>query len=265
MWPYVLSAAKERALKAGDSFKECAMDCPQMVVVPSGSFVMGLPASADLAAEIPQHSVTVAVPFAVSKYEVTFADWDACVKGGGCNGYEPDDEGWGRGQQPVINVDWDDAQQYVAWLSLVTGKTYRLLSESEYEYATRAGTTTTYPWGNDINLDGQVMANCSNCGKKWVHPSPVGSFPPNRFGLYDMVGNVWEWVEDCAHANYNGSPADGSAWMERNGGNCSERLLRGGSFLNAATFLGSAIRFWLTAGDRNFSTGFRVARILGTR
>ena len=94
-----------------------------------------------------------AKPFAVSKYELTFADWDACVAGGGCNGYQPNDQGWGRGQQPVINVNWDDAQQYVAWLSQVTGKTYRLLTEAEYEYATRAGTTTAYPWGDDIGKE----------------------------------------------------------------------------------------------------------------
>ena len=162
----------------------------------------------------------------------------------------------------MINVNWMDAQQYVAWLSRVTGKTYRLLSEAEYEYATRAGTTTTYPWGDDINLNGAAMASCSGCGSNWVHPAPVGSFPPNKFGLFDMVGNVWEWTEDCAHGNYIGAPVDGSAWMQGNGGNCNERHLRGGSYLNAPNFLGSAIRFWLTSGDRNFTTSFRVARML---
>ena len=151
----------------------------------------------------------------MSKYELTFADWDACVAGGGCNGYKPVDQGWGRGQQPVINVNWDDAQHYVAWLSQVTGKTYRLLTEAEYEYATRAGTTTTYPWGDDIKLNGQAMANCDGCGSKWddKQTAPVGSFAPNKFGLYDMVGNVFEWTEDCVHKNYNGAPTDGSAWL----------------------------------------------------
>jgi formylglycine-generating enzyme required for sulfatase activity len=265
MWPHLLSAAQEQALKPGDAFRECASDCPQMIVVPAGSFMMGLPPTPKLGAESPQHKVTIAKAFAVSKYELTFADWDACVAGGGCNGYRPDDEGWGRGQQPALNVDWSDAQQYVAWLSLVTGKTYRLLSEAEYEYAARAGTTTQYPWGDAIKLNGAPMASCDGCGSKWddVHPAPVGSFPPNKFGLYDMVGNVWEWTQDCAHPSYNGAPADGSAWLQGNGGDCNERHLRAGSYLNAAIILGSAIRYWNTSGERNFTTGFRVARTLG--
>jgi len=116
--PHVLTAAQEQALKPGDSFKECATDCPEMIVVPAGSFVMG----GSITHESPQHTVTIAKPFAASKYQVTFADWDACVTGGGCNGYKPNDQGWGRGQQPMINVNWDDAQQYVAWLSKVTGQ-----------------------------------------------------------------------------------------------------------------------------------------------
>jgi hypothetical protein len=127
VWPYVLNAAKEQTLKPGDSFKECERDCPEMVVVPALSYTMG----GNVAQ--PRHKVTFAKPFAVSKYELTFADWDACLAGGGCNGYRPADMGWGRSQRPVINVDWDDAQRYVAWLARVTGKTYRLLSEAEYE------------------------------------------------------------------------------------------------------------------------------------
>ena len=264
--PYILSATKEQALKPGDSFRECAPKqqdadyCPDMVVVPAGSFTMGGPTNV----EQPQHTVTFAKPFAVAKYELTFADWDACVTGGGCNGYKPVDQGWGRGQQPVINVNWDDAQAYVAWLSQMTGKIYRLLSEAEYEYAARAGTTTTYPWGDDIKLNGQAMADCNGCGSKWdaQQTAPVGSFYPNEFGLYDMVGNILEWTEDCVHKNYNEAPTDGSAWLAGNGGDCTNRILRGGSWDSSPGVLRSAVRGRGTAGTRIVSRGFRVGRTL---
>jgi formylglycine-generating enzyme required for sulfatase activity len=266
--PYVLKAAKEQALKPGDSFKECAQDCPEMIVVPAGSFTMGSPPTEKgrYTSEGPQHTVTFSKPFAVSKYELTFADWDACVAGGGCNGYKPTDQGWGRAQQPVINVNWDDAQAYVAWLSQVTGKTYRLLSEAEYEYATRAGTTTTYPWGDDIKLNGTAMADCNGCGSKWdeQQTAPIGSFTPNKFGLYDVVGNVFEWSEDCVHNNYNGAPTDGSAWLAANGGDCTNRILRGGSWLNTPVFLRSAFRGWNSTDSRVYYFGFRVGRTLVT-
>jgi formylglycine-generating enzyme required for sulfatase activity len=258
IWPYVLSAAKEQALKPGDSFKECARECPEMVVVPTGTVTMG----GDQSFERPRHAVTFSKPFAVSKYELTFADWNACVTGGGCDGYRPTDQGWGRGQQPVINVNWDDAQSYVTWLSAVTGKTYRLLSEAEYEYATRAGTTTAYAWGDDIKLNGQAMANCNGCGSKWDNSqtAPVGSFPPNKFELYDMVGNVAEWTQDCLHKNYDGAPADGSAWIA--GGDCTNRVLRGGSWGNTPEFLRSAHRSGSTTVTRLSVIGFRVGRTL---
>jgi formylglycine-generating enzyme required for sulfatase activity len=258
--PYVLSTAKEQALKSGDSFKECAQDCPEMVVVPAGSYTMGGPANI----EQPQHTVTFAKSFAVSKYEMTFADWDACVSGGGCNGYRPSDLSWGRGEQPVINVDWHDAQQYAAWLSQVTGKTYRLLSESEYEYAARAGTTTAYPWGDRIKLIGYAMANCNGCGSQWDNKrtAPVGSFPYNEFGLYEMVGNVWEWTEDCSHSNYNGAPTDGSAWLEDTGGDCSAHVVRAGSWYVTPDNVRSAYRNEYSTAGRGADIGFRVARTL---
>jgi formylglycine-generating enzyme required for sulfatase activity len=174
-----------------DTFKECS-DCPQMIVVPAGSFTMGSPANErgwrrDF--EGPQHRVNLPRQFAVGQFEVTFDEWDACVVDSGCNGYKPSDQGWGRGRQPVINVTWNDAKAYVAWLSNKTGQTYRLLTEAEYEYATRAGTTTAYPWGDEI---GKNNANCSACGSQWdrKQTAPVGSFTANGFGLYDMVGNV---------------------------------------------------------------------------
>jgi formylglycine-generating enzyme required for sulfatase activity len=262
--PHVLTAAQEQALKQGDTLKECATDCPEMIVVPAGSFTMGSPPKEPgrYTSEDPQHTVTLSKPFAVSKYELTFADWDACVTGGGCNGYRPSDQGWSRGQQPVINVNWEDAQQYVAWLSQVTGKTYRLLSESEYEYATRAGTQTAYPWGDDIKLNGTAMANCDGCGSRWdaKQTAPVGSFAPNQFGLYDMVGNVSEWTEDCVHTNYNGAPPDGSAWIT--GGDCNNRILRGGSWSYDPRSLRSANRGGVSTGSRVKYIGFRVERSL---
>lgn len=265
VWPHVLTAAQEQALKPGQSFKECAKDCPEMVVVPSGSFMMGAPAAESQAVwyktQIPQHSVTIAKAFAVSKYELTFADWEACELGGGCNAYEPSPD-WGRGQQPVISVSWSDAQAYATWLSEVTGKTYRLLSEAEYEYATRAGTTTVYPWGNDLEVNGRAMANCSACGSQWdgEKTAPAGSFPPNKFGLYDMVGNVWEWTEDCVHPNYNGAPTDGSAWLKDNGGYCFSRVVRGGSWTSSPDFLRSTARDGDSVGSQLNVIGFRVAR-----
>jgi formylglycine-generating enzyme required for sulfatase activity len=268
VWPHVLTVAQEQALKPGQSFKECAQDCPEMVVVPAGRFAMGSPMTdrKGFTDEIPQHWVTIAKPFAVSKNELTFADWDACVAGGGCNGYKPNDNGWGAGQQPVINVDVGDAQAYVAWLSLVTGRTYRLLSEAEYEYAARATTTTEYPWGDDIKLDGQVMANCDGCGSRWDsrQTAPVASFPPNKFGLYDMIGNVFEWTGDCFHKNYNSAPPDGSTWLAGNGGDCANHVIRGGAFGSTSDNLRSASRGLATNDDRVMAIGFRVARTLSS-
>jgi formylglycine-generating enzyme required for sulfatase activity len=270
--PYVLTPAQEGALKPGGSFKECAQDCPGMVVVPAGSFIMGAPStessSIGYAHEIPPHTVTIAKPFAVSKYELTFADWDACVAGGGCFSFSHwlpiSDEGWGRGQQPMMKVNWNDAQAYVTWLSQVTGKTYRLLSEAEYEYATRAGTTTRYPWGDDIKLNGQAMANCTGCDSQWdgQRAAPVGSFPANKFGLYDMVGNVMEWVQDCYHPDYQGAPTDGSAWIA--GGICGQRVFRSASWDNPPESLRSAGRGTFTVGNGGNLLGFRVARTLVT-
>ena len=255
-----LSPMQEKALKPKDTFKECA-NCPEMVVVPSGSFTMASPPSepGHSADEGPQHMVTIARPFAVGRFEVTFDEWDACVADGGCNGYRPSDEGWGRGRRPVINVSWDDAIAYVDWLSKRTGKQYRLLSGAEYEYATRAGTQTAYPWGNAI---GTNNANCHACGSRWdaKQTAPVGSFAANGFGLYDMVGNVREWTEDCYHYSYSGAPADGSAWIE--GGSCYSRVVRGGSWLLAPAFLRSASRYWFTGDYRLNYLGFRVARTL---
>jgi formylglycine-generating enzyme required for sulfatase activity len=254
---YVLKPEVERALKSLASFRECAKDCPEMIVVPAGEFMMGSPATEKgRDNEGPQRKVIIARPFAVSKFDVTFDDWDACVSVGGCP--RASDGGFGRGTRPVIYVSWDEAQQYVAWFSKMTGKPYRLLTEAEWEYAARAGTTTVYYWGDEI---GKGNANCIGCGSQWDRQtSPVGSFKPNAFGLYDMAGNVWQWVEDCYHDDYNEAPTDGSAWITSS--DCSRRVVRGGSWGLEPLVLRSAYRYWVTAGFRIISFGFRVGRTL---
>ena len=248
-------ARRKRAQEPGTTLRDCP-ECPEMVVVPEGSFLMGSTSEDD--DERPVHEVTIVRPFAVGVYEVTFAEWDACVSDGGCGGYRPSDNSWGRGVRPVINVSWDDAQAYVAWLSRKTGEAYRLLSEAEWEYVARAGTTTRYWWGRGI---GENRANCDGCGSRWDNErtAPVGSFSPNAFGLQDVHGNVWEWVEDCWNESYNGAPSNGSAWES---GECSRRVLRGGSWFGEPGDLRSALRIRYSTGDRFSSFGFRVARTL---
>ncbi len=226
--------------------------CPAMVVLPAGSFTMGSPqgeAGRD-EDEGPQHDVTIARPFAVGKYQITFDEWNAAVANGGCETV-PDDEGWGGGTRPVINVDWRQTQTYVSWLCQETGKDYRLLSEAEWEYAARAGSATAYFVGDTIS---ETQANFNSEGTV-----PVGSFPPNGFGLHDMHGNVFEWVDDCWNGSYDGAPTDGSAWTT---GECDMRLLRGGSWFSSDRLLRSAERLrYLDEISRNY-LGFRVARSL---
>ena len=244
--------------EVGTVFRDCR-ECPEMVVVPAGEFMMGSPPSGDHGAESPVHRVTIAEPFAVGVYEVTFDEWDACVGGGGCGGYRPRDyEGWGRGIRPVIDVSWKDARAYVDWLSRRTGEDYRLLSEAEWEYAARAGTTTRYHWGDEIDWD---RANChaEMCGDNWEYTAPVGSFAANAFGLHDMHGNVWEWVGDCWNGSYAGAPSDGSVWES---GDCGRRALRGGSWGSTPRNLRAAYRYGDGMGDRHGRNGFRVARTL---
>jgi formylglycine-generating enzyme required for sulfatase activity len=230
--PYVLAQEAERALKTGGSFRECAADkdyCPEMIVVPAGKFMMGSAGQepGHEGKEEPQHEVSIAQRFAASRFDITFEEWDACAEYGADDDCLLDvaDEGWGRGRRPVINVSWTDAQYYLGWLSRMTGKHYRLLTEAEWEYVARAGTTTPYYWGDEI---GKGNATCNGCGSQWDNKqtSPVGSFKPNAFGLYDMAGNVWQWVEDCYHPNYDGAPTDGSAWATRN---CNNHVVRGGA------------------------------------
>ena len=252
---------RKRARNPGDTFRDC-LECPELVVVPAGSFMMGSPEGEEYRsnAEGPLHEVRIDYPLAVGAYAVTFDEWDACVSDGGCRGYRPDDEGWGRGARSVINVNWEDAQMYVKWLSWKTGKGYRLLSESEWEYVARAGTDTSYWWGNEI---GRNRANCDGCGSRWDNEktSPVGSFSANAFGLYDVHGNVYEWIEDCWNDSYDGAPEDGSAWVSEDC-DCDWRVLRGGSYNGPPGNFRSAHREGSTTGDRSLYYGFRVARTL---
>ena len=259
--PYVLSESAERALKPGDTFRECNKDCPEMIVVPAGKFMMGSPVDEKgrTTHEGPQHLVTIARPFAVSIFDVTFADWDACTWVGGCRREgRAHDAGWGRETRPVIYVSWDDAQDYVKWLSEMTGKKYRLLSEAEWEYAARAGTRTAFYWGDEIGMNN---ANCYRCGSQWDYQqtSPVGWFKPNEFGLHDMAGNVWQWVQDCWNEDYSGAPIDGTPWVESD---CKRRVVRGGSWGYFPVDPRSAYRYGDLQVDRNYNLGFRVARTL---
>ena len=251
------AGAQPKAI-AGSTFREALRsggEGPEMVVVPAGRFRMGcLSNDGDCSGdEKPVHEVTVARPFALSVHEVTFEDYDRFAYPN-----KVADRGWGRGLRPVINVSWDDAQEYVEWLSSQTGATYRLPSEAEWEYAARAGTATKYHWGNDV---GANRANCGGCGSQWdiKQTAPAGSFAPNRFGLYDMHGNVWEWAQDCWNSSYAGAPSDGSPRLQ---GECGERVLRGGSWGNDPRFLRAAFRYGFTAGSRSDVVGFRVARTL---
>ncbi len=238
--------------KPGDIFRDCDK-CPEMVVIPTGSFQMGDLNGGGSKNEKPVHGVDIAYSFAVGRFEVTFAEWDACVAGDGCGGYRPNDAGWGRGRRPVMLLTWDEAREYIAWLGFKTGKRYRLLSESEWEYVARAGTTSKYWWGDGIESDKAKFG--SHDGKT----KPAGSYLANRFGLFDVHGNVWEWVEDCWNDNYMSAPSDGSA---RTTGSCHQRVLRGGSSAYTPLTLRSANRHRYTANIRTVSHGFRVARTL---
>ena len=259
--------ARDAALRVGQTFRDplrSGGEGPEMVIVPAGAFRMGCVSGQDCEDdEGPVHRVTIGSPFAVAKYEVTFEEWEACVRGGVCDedllgeGYSRlDERSWGRGRQPLINVDWRDAHAYVAWLSRESGAPYRLLSEAEWEYVARAGSETAYGWGGVI---GKNRANCGSCGSRWdgEQTAPVGSFEANAFGLYDVHGNVEEWVEDRRNDNYAGAPTDGTAWKR---GDCATRVVRGGSWRSEPGNLRSAARSGYSHEARTDTIGFRVAR-----
>jgi formylglycine-generating enzyme required for sulfatase activity len=253
-------APVEPSLRAFSTLSD-GPDLPEMVVLPAGTFAMGTTPEANRsvgvwpmfdAMEGPVHQVSIARRFAIGRYAVTFAQWDACVAGGGCNGYRPADEGWGRGRRPVVNVNYADALSYVAWLRQKTGQAYRLLSEAEWEYAARGGTTTPFYFGTRISHEN------ANYGNFYDRTTPVGSYAPNGFGLYDMAGNTAQWVADCHHTSYAGAPTDGSAWIE--GGDCTKRNVRGGGWSLSDWTLHVAQRIGDPPAQRNNHLGFRVAR-----
>jgi formylglycine-generating enzyme required for sulfatase activity len=258
---------EKRCLKPKDGFRDCPT-CPEMIVVPAGDFTMGSPQN-----ELDRYDqkeaqvrVTIAAPFAAGKYAVTFKEWDDCVADGGCNEYKPDDMGWGRGKHPVIKVNWEDAKAYATWLSQKTGKTYRLLSEAEREYVTRAGTATPFWWGASItpkqaNFEGHYTYpyHGRTKGESRERTVPVDSFQPNPWGLYNVHGNVNEWTEDCWNGSNTGNPGDGRA---RTTGDCEIRVLRGGSWVNFPGETRSAMRRERIASERKEFIGFRLARTL---
>ena len=247
-------AGDDTPAQPGNRFRDCSA-CPEMVVLPAGRFQMGSPATEEgRDADETHRQVRIGRPFAVGVYEVTFAQWDACVADGGCGRYRPDDGGWGRGRRPVINVSWNDAQAYVAWLSRKTGAEYRLLTEAEWEYAARARTTTPFHTGatiatNQANYDGQSTPYGAGVrGQYRAQTIATGSLARNAFGLYDVHGNVAEMVAGCYDPG-----ADG---------NCTRRVVRGGSWGSHPHFVRSAYRSWCAPTLRNPHNGFRVARSL---
>jgi formylglycine-generating enzyme required for sulfatase activity len=263
-------AEKKDAAEASPRvFRDCPA-CPEMVAIPAGEFLMGSPETERGRGvdEGPQRRVEFAQEFAAGKYEVTFGEWDACVADRGCS-YNPGDEGWGRGKHPVVNVSYNDVKQYIDWLSKKTGKEYRLLSEAEWEYAARAQTKTSEPnnpfaTGATINFkqanyDANFTYGAGQQGAYRQKTTDVGSFPKNAFGLYDMHGNVWEWVQDCYKASYEGAPADGSPVAA---GPCQLRVLRGGAWNYYPRLLRSAYRYATPPDVRLNNFGFRVARSL---
>ena len=215
--------------------------------------------------EGPQHEVSIK-KFAVGRFEVSFADWDLCVKEKGCR-HKPADASWGRSKRPVINISWNDAKNYVKWLSKKTGHTYRLLSEAEWEYIARAGTATPFAFGdtistNNANYDGNIIYSNGRQGTFLQKTALVDSYQPNPWGVYNLHGNVLEWVEDCWHKNYEKAPEDGSAWLRTQRGQCNLRVTRGGSWLYSPQSLRSANRTGFSKSYRFPVLGFRVARML---
>ena len=265
-----------RQLGPGDVFRDCDV-APEMVVVPAGSFRMGSPPSEARrrAHEGPQRQVTIPEPFAVGRFEVTFEELEACVRMGGCDGVVADDESFGRGRRPVLNIRWPDARRYARWLSDLTGEHYRLPTEAEWEYAARAGSTAARYWEDEAEsckyMNGYDEAGYAfhgfvfdfveriPCDDGHAGTAPVGSFAPNAFGLYDMIGNADELTQDCYNPDYSGGPVDGSAWRS---GLCVLRIARGGSWFHGLARNRFASRDRKPAGFATSTSGFRVVRDL---
>jgi formylglycine-generating enzyme required for sulfatase activity len=273
------------SLGPGMTFSECR-NCPEMIVLPTGKATIGSPPDEPLRRENePEIEITIERPFAMSRTPVTWDQWEACVRDNRCDGFaveralttlpngEPNANfrDYGRGTRPVVGVSWYDAQAFVGWLNAKANEddAYRLPSEAEWEYGARAGTTTAFPWGRELDhdfgnfgLDGESLGGKAEGRDVWVdETSPVASFPPNAFGLYDMHGNIFEWTEDCYEADRAHAPTDGSANKE---GNCANRVFRSGTFLSNPYMQRSARRgapYPSTQRGRNY-LGFRVAKTL---
>ncbi|NOR40627.1 MAG: SUMF1/EgtB/PvdO family nonheme iron enzyme, partial [Gammaproteobacteria bacterium] len=227
---------------------------PFMVGLPAGSYMMGSVGNSLNFEESPRHKVALHSS-SISRYEVTFAEYDRFARATGRR--LPYDETWGRGDRPVINVSWNDASDYVAWLSKQTGKTYRLPSEAEWEYAVRAGTDSMHWWAS---YDEITHANCYDCGSEWdgQKSAPVGSFPANKYGVHDMTGNVQEWTQDCYQPGYADAPVDGSAMAKPY---CTQQVVRGGAYTSPLDSLRSAKRGQFDQDTRLDNLGFRVVRV----
>jgi formylglycine-generating enzyme required for sulfatase activity len=276
--------ASAQSFKPGQTIKECR-NCPELVVIAAGSFMMGSPMDEPERRENErQHTITIARAFAIGKTEVTWDQWEACVRDRWCDGVaveealrapdgkpNPDYKDWGRGTRPAVGMSWFDAQNFVGWLNWKTGQddAYRLPSEAEWEYAARAGTTTAYPWGakldhnyGNFGIPGPGLGGKAEGRDRWANETaPAASFPANAWGLHDMNGNVFEWVEDCYEVDRVHAPADGSANRE---GNCANRVFRDGTFLSNPYMQRSARRgapYPATRRGRNY-LGFRVAKTL---
>lgn len=244
---------------ADNHLSENTATTPHMVDIPAGVFQMGNKQGPR--DEKPVRSVAID-RFQMGSTEVTWQQYQPCIDEGVCEDNTEDggDNGWGKGIRPVIEVSWDDIQVYLAWLNKKTTKQYRLPTEAEWEYAARAGSQTLYSWGDELIPN---RANCYSCGSEWDNKStaPVASFQTNAFGLHDMQGNVWEWVQDCHHSNYKKAPKDGREWLtkdDREDG-CDERVKRGGSWFFMAVAMQSSYRSYSQAYQRNSSCGFRLA------
>jgi formylglycine-generating enzyme required for sulfatase activity len=247
------AAAGSRQAAGAAEIKDCAA-CPPLISLATGTFTMGSNSSDP--SEKPAHRVTIVAPFAIGKYEVTVQQWTACTTAGACQKATAASNA--NANAPVRDVSWDDAQQYVKWLAMATGKPYRLPTEAEWEYAARGGTTTRYWWGEQM---AQGKANCKECGPPWDAngPANAGTFAANPFGLHDTSGSVWEWVGDCWHTSYKDAPSDSRVWEQPN---CRARVIRGGSWREGAYYMVVSTRFNYDASVRHSQNGFRVARNL---
>ncbi len=287
--------AKKTSQALAQTCRTAEGQAPTMVAIRPGQFQMG--STDGDAYEQPPHAVTIPQPFAISRCEITVGQFRQFAEeagyqttaeqgGKGCYGWNADkkeveqlpDRNWSNpgfkqtDDHPAVCVSWNDAQAYVAWLSRRTGATYRLPTEAEWEYVVRAGTTAARYYRDDRQCDyanglGQEAKSIADsgwtlaeCDDGYVYTAPVGSFGENHHGLFDTLGNVWEWTQDCWHGNYDNAPADGSAWLEKGGGDCNRRVVRGGSWGSRPLLLRSAIRGMYNTGEANFNLGFRIAR-----